>query len=370
MGWSKHHAVGLIYYAPPLSLRGYTLFATIGGDHASLIDMNGYVCHRWSSEEGISYAQLLLNGNLLFRSSQPTSEESGRGLGGSGAALIELDWDGNKVWEYRDPWLHHDFQRMLNGNTVFLVREPLPVEFAETVQGGQANVDSPEVMLGDKIREVDSQGNTVSEWSLWENLDVSIDKICHLHGRREWTHANSLKLTRTNDFLVSFRTTNTIGIVSRQTGEFTWKWGPGEVFHQHHATQLDNNNILLFDNGCHSTENSERSRVVEINPTTNEITWQYIGSPPMSFYSFHISSAERLPNGNTLICEGAHGRIFEVTPSDDIVWEYINPFFNPDRSGTITNATFRAHRYPYDFTGFVGRNLDPDKYSNLNRLYT
>ncbi|HBD85423.1 MAG TPA: hypothetical protein DC056_15575, partial [Dehalococcoidia bacterium] len=88
------------------------------------------------------------------------------------------------------------------------------------------------------------------------------------------------------------------------------------------------------------------------------------------FYSFHISSAERQPNGNTLACEGAHGRIFEVTHSGDIVWEYINPFFALDRSGAQANATFRAHRYGPDFTGFAGRDLDPSKYGNLNRLYS
>ena len=369
MGWSKHHPVGLIHNSPALSYRGHTLFSTNGGDHATLIDMDGQICHRWQSPEGIGYAQLLPNGHLLFRSSPPTEEDSGRGLGGASAALIELDWDGNKVWEYRNPWLHHDYERLINGNTLALLWEELSTEVSDKVLGGNPNEEEPEVMLGDKIREIDSDGNTVNEWSLWQNLDVESDVICPLHGRREWTHANSLKSTRKGDFLVSFRVTSAIGIVSRETGEFTWKWGPGEVSHQHHATQLENGNILVFDNGSHSRGNSEKSRLVEVNPETNEVEWTYEGSPPMSFYSYHISSAERQPNGNTLACEGAHGRMFEVTSSGDIIWEYINPFFAPDRSGAASNATFRAHRYGPDFPGFVGRDLDPSKHGNLNRLY-
>ena len=78
-----------------------------------------------------------------------------------------------------------------------------------------------------------------------------------------------------------------------------------------------------------------------------------------------------MPNGNTLICEGAPGRIFEVTPSREIVWEYVNPFFYPDpRTGANTNATFRAHRYGPDDTALLARDLDPARYANLNRLYT
>ncbi|MDP6453008.1 MAG: aryl-sulfate sulfotransferase [SAR202 cluster bacterium] len=370
MGWSKHHPVGLIHNSPTLSYRGYTLYTTNGGTHATLVDMDGQICHRWEHDEGIAYAQLLPDGHLLFRSSPPTEEDSGRGLGGASAALIELDWDGNKVWEYRNPWLHHDYQRQLNGNTLVLLWEELSTEVSDSVRGGIVKEEEPEVMLGDIIREIDSDGNTLNEWSLWQGLDVEVDEICPLHDRREWTHMNSLNLTNDNNFLISSRTTNTVSIVSRETGEYTWRWGPGEVWHQHNPTQLANGNILMFDNGSHSRGFMERSRLVEVNPETNEIEWQYVGSPPMSFYSFHISSADRLPNGNTLTCEGAHGRIFEVTPSGDIVWEYINPFFAPDRSGALANATFRAHRYGPDFTGFVSRDLDPANYGNLNRLYS
>ena len=100
--------------------------------------------------------------------------------------------------------------------------------------------------------------------------------------------------------------------------------------------------------------------MIEVNPDTNEIEWTYEGNPAVSFFSSYISGADRLPNGNTLICEGAHGRLFEVTHHGEIVWEFINPFFAPDSSGrNLSNAIFRAHRYAPEFSGFTGRDLDP-----------
>ena len=68
MGWSIHHPVGLLHCTPAACQRGYTLFATTrGGRDAYLIDLRGNVVHRWHSEEGIHYAGLLDNGNLLCR---------------------------------------------------------------------------------------------------------------------------------------------------------------------------------------------------------------------------------------------------------------------------------------------------------------
>ena len=373
MGWSIHHPVGLIHYTPAACQRGYTLFSTTrGGKDAYLIDMHGSVVHRWHSEEGIHYAYLLDNGNLLCRTHPPTDAGGIESVGGSSASIIELDWDSNLVWSYRDLTLHHDYQRLSNGNTLVLLWEPLPDGLEARVQGG-FDVEFAPGMLGDLVREVTPDGATVWEWRSWEHLDVSEDIICPLEARREWTHQNSLNVTADGDLLVSYRLTSTVGIVDRATGAFKWKWGPGEIYHQHHPTWQESGRVLLFDNGGHRRGVSY-SRIVEVDPETNEIAWQYQGAPPISFYSYNISSAERQPNGNTLICEGAPGRLFEVTPLGEIVWEYINPF--PEYSGAaggaggmeLSNATFRCHRYTPDHPAFANRDLDPARHSGLNRL--
>ena len=243
--------------------------------------------------------------------------------------------------------VHHDFERLPNGNTLVLVFEEIPSDVAAQVKGGIVEEDVAEPMLGDVVHEVTPTGDIVDSWRSWEHLNVDEDVICSLENRYEWTHQNSLNITSDGDLLVSFRQTSTVGIVDRASGEFSWKWGPGEISHQHDPTYLDNGHVLIFDNGPHHVSASF-SRVVEVDPSNNELAWEYTGDPPISFYSYHISGAERLPNGNTLITEGAPGRIFEVTHNKEIVWEYINPFRSNSGGGgggNAANSVFRAHRY-------------------------
>ena len=157
MGWSRHHPLGLIHSNPQHSYRGYTLLATNrGGYHAHLIDLEGRVCHRWQHPEGIAYGYLLPNGHLLFRSAppRPGSGETEVG-GGQSRSLIELDWDGRVAWEYRSPdlYLHHDFERLPNGNTLILLWTPMPAELTAQVQGGFRTDNDPAQMYGDVVQE-------------------------------------------------------------------------------------------------------------------------------------------------------------------------------------------------------------------------
>jgi len=88
------------------------------------------------------------------------------------------------------------------------------------------------------------------------------------------------------------------------------------------------------------------SRVIEVDPHTRGIVWEYRDQSLFDFFSPYIGGAQRLPNGNTLICEGCRGRIFEVTRDGQVVWEYVNPhfYFESSRAG-LNNWVFRAFRY-------------------------
>ena len=237
MGWSANHPNGLIYYAPQQTYRGYTLVTNVSGHDARLIDMEGRVCHAWHSNEGIGYAYLLTNGNLLLRTgpaveeasflSRPEWELLPRGGRTVAGAILELDWDSNVVWEYRYPFLHHDFERLPNGNTLVLTWELMPDEVTRQVKGGHESEGDHRGMLGDSVREVTPAGEVVYEWNSWEHLDFEEDRICFLESREEWTHQNALNVTPEGDLVVSFRQTDTVGIVDRATGKFRWKWGPG-----------------------------------------------------------------------------------------------------------------------------------------------
>ena len=97
---------------------------------------------------------------------------------------------------------------------------------------------------------------------------------------------------------------DTIIVVNWPRQELVWAWGQGQVSAPHDASWLRNGNILLFDNGVAS----KRSRVVEVNPSSREIDWEYDGGQTGSFYSAARGSAQRLPNGNTLVAVSDSGR--------------------------------------------------------------
>lgn len=361
MGWSQR-PTGLIHYQPANACRGYTLFSSNGGDDAYLIDMEGNFVHRWHSDGGINYGFLLPNGNLLFRDrgSNPNSPGS--------KAIREFDWEGNLIWEYRNPNLRRHC-RLTNGNNLFLcnLQDELSPELTRQVQGGFSTPSDPERMGGDLVLEVKPDGSTVSEWRSSEHLDSQKHIICPLENRGAWGGANDISAPDDSIFLISFRVLDTVAIVDRATGDFKWQWGPGQISHQHNPTLLANGNVLLLDNGAHRRGLSS-SRIVEVDPATNEIVWQYLPDPLVSFFTHFTGGAERLPNGNTLITEGMTGRLFEVTPSNQIVWEYISPFLAKNQHG-LNNGVFRAHRYGPDYLAFSGRQLDPKRHGNLNRLY-
>lgn len=104
----------------------------------------------------------------------------------------------------------------------------------------------------------------------------------------------------------------------------------------------------------------------------DSLYYRYTANPPLSFYSRNISGAQVQPNGNILVCEGAEGRLFEIGPNDSIVWYYEVPVngIGPITQGfqAISNNTFQANRYGYDYPAFAGRNLMPQGPIELNPL--
>lgn len=109
-----------------------------------------------------------------------------------------------------------------------------------------------------------------------------------------------------------------IGLIKN---ELTWSWGQEDLDGQHHPTLLQNGNVLIFDNGARR----KCSRIIELNPVSMDIVWEYRSEALTNFYSKSRNSSQRLPNGNTLITESDNGRVFEITNEGEIVWEFYNP---------------------------------------------
>ena len=102
------------------------------------------------------------------------------------------------------------------------------------------------------------------------------------------------------------------------------------------------------------------------------LDWMWPENPSSAFHSSNISGSQRQPNGNTLICEGSSGHLFEITPEGEIVWEYITAYsqFGAATQGEnpFGNATFRAYRYAPDYGAFEGRDMTPGEPVELNPL--
>ena len=345
----RRRGTSLIAHDPERALQGYTLFTPqMRGGPPLLIDMEGKVVHEWRTPLPAWHAYLLPNGNLLALCRPPESIKPFPvwqlfGLG----AVMEVDWEGNVQWELRHPYHHHDARLMSNGNVLMLCIEEVPPELAEKVKGGVPGSDQEGVMWSDKVVEMTKEGEVVWEWHAWQHLDPEVDRITPQDWREEWTHANTAEELPDGDILVSFRNISTIAIIERRTGNLRWRLGPEVLAQQHHPNLLPNGNILVFDNGTHHANSPFTvSRVLEIDPATKQIVWRYQDRPIFNFYSPYEGGAQRLGNGNTLICEGVYGRLFEVTPEGEVVWEYINPYFGESDLLGENNWVFRAFRYP------------------------
>jgi len=180
---------------------------------------------------------------------------------------------------------------------------------------------------------------------------------------------------------------------SGKGGDLLYRWGNPIAYNrgssedrmlygQHNVSWIpkglsDAGKIMVFNNGQNRPNSIQFSSVDIIAPPIDangnytleankpflpkELDWRYIGGVPTEFFSTSLSSAQRLPNGNTLICEGTSGLLFEITPDKKIIWEYKNPVTlkgiakQGDAVETSTNTIFRTSLYPYDFSGFTGR---------------
>ncbi len=352
----RRRGVGLRALDRTKASPGYTLFAPIAGSgQVYLIDLEGNVVHQWNLPYPPgAYGYILPNGNLFYNG-KTTDNVENVPWWFKGGVVLEADYEGNVRWQYTHPYHHHDGRRLANGNTIVLTVEPIPPGLAAKVQGGIPGTEWRQgTILADAVQEVTPAGQVVWSWHAYEHLDPKTDHITANDRREEWTHANAVSETSDGDLILSFRNLSTVVIVDRKSGDIAWRLGPETLSHQHHPHEIANGNILIFDNGTTRRDIAlSFSRVIEVDRVTRKVVWEYVDSPPQNFYSPYISGAQRLPNGNTLITEGNYGRLFEVTPSGEVVWEYVNPHFGlqqvtSDPSPAVRgeqNAVFRAFRY-------------------------
>jgi hypothetical protein len=354
----KRRGTGLRGYDPRRAAPGFTLFAPASGTTVYLIGQDGTVAHTWQMPYAPGmYGYLTDRGTLFFNGNLPTGRFPGRLAGAlAGGVVLEADWSGKVLWELRYPDHHHDGRLLPNGNVLLLCSTELPDDIASQVTGGLPGTEINGTMYADYLIEMTTAGQPVWEWRTWEHLDPATHAYTQPStDRSEWTHGNAVHELPDGSVLMSLRHLSTVLRVNRQTNAIDWKLGAPPLSGSHGVNPLANGNYLLFDNGPYRVDQgtimpvnfAPFSRVLEINPDTNDIAWSYQDPARASLWSPLIGSAQRLPNGNTLINEGLFGRFFEATPDGDTVWEYVNPYFGPATASPAaqTNSVFRAYRY-------------------------
>ena len=365
---------GLTWYNPLKADNGYTLVCPKYSPDMWLIDIQGRIVNHWRMPYlPAGHGVLLPNGNFLYGGQYKTHRELNlpEEFSAMGGIIMEVDWDGNPVRSVEIPYQHHDFILTDQGHVICPAQRPegiLPDEDAQKLQGGLAGTEYRGQVWGDTVVEVDQSGQVVWEWLAYQHLDPIVDGMCPLETRAKWPVINSIHPCRDKSLLLSLRVSSEVVRIDPRDGRVLMRYGRGEIFHQHDARELENGNILVFDNGNHRPgPGPSYSRVVEMDGQSGEIVWTYQGNPPSDFFSSVAGGSERLSNGNTFICESLTGRLFEVTPEGEIVWEYVSPF-RKHTQGKYTNFAWRAHRYSRDFPGLAGRDLDPDRFAWENRL--
>lgn len=378
------------------SEEDYVLFAPLQGTTAYLIDREGAVVHDWelSGRPGNS-VYLIEGGNLLATYTVQGSFEGG-GIGG-GVEL--LTWDGAEVWSFElatdHAHLHHDVEMLPNGNVLMISWESKTQ--AEALAAGLSSNQLPKSgeVWSEMILEYNPDlDQVVWEWHLWDHVlpvgqtaSQNPEKIDLNHFAKtnssDWWHFNAVDYSAELDqIVISSRAASEIWIIDHDLtteqatgsdGDLLYRFGnpaayggsgSQELVDQHDSEWLDGDTILVFDNGNPRTR--PYSRVIELDlPNYSNglfeaatIVWSYgEASGEEYFFADHISGAQRLASGNTLICSGTEGRFLEVTPEGDVVWEYVNPFTSTGPGNKESNEVFRCESYLASSPELAGQTL-------------
>jgi hypothetical protein len=377
---------GVTYCDPALAYNAALLFT--GADSVTrLINLNGAVIHEWPLP-GVP-ARILdptrTGGKKGHVGLQLSASDDARGGIYANRTIGQLDWEGRRVWEWgsQEPGgaarQNHDWELLPNGNWLVLVTVPRVVEdLGPEIIGDQGIV---EVSLDGSVVWRWSSGDHLSELGLsghgWDCLREAVSRnpgdpwgclemnSASTLGPNKWfdEEKDETSIFHPDNIIISFRKANVVAIIDKSSGRLVWRLGPyfdepsgaqhqrilrhnvprplDQISGQHNPHIIPKGlpgagNVLLFD--CQGGAGYPPaalgiyagSRILEIDPTTKQIVWQYTaedsGLPPWTFFSSFVSNAQRLPNGNTLITEGMQGRLFQVTSDGKVAWEYYSPY--------------------------------------------
>ena len=339
----------VVVHDPAAVDRGLNFYVSGHAAEADLMDMEGRVLHRWQyplrrlwpdlaadpENAKLEYwrrAYLFPNGDIL-------------GIY-EGIGLVKLDARSRVLWARRGGF-HHDLSVLADGTIWVLDREGkiLP------------RINPKEGVFEDMATELAPDGRVIRKVSILEAFERSpyAGLLRRMEHAGDVFHTNTLEVLdgrfagrhpafRKGNLLLSVLKLDTLAVLDPERGTIVWA-KTGGWRRQHQPTFLDNGNLLLFDN---LGAGSDRTRVLEIDPVSGAVRWQFGGRPGVDLFSKTLGSCQRLPNGDTLITESEGGRALEVAPDGRVLWEFNNPHRAGDH-GELVAVLFEMIRLPADF---------------------
>jgi hypothetical protein len=418
--------IGLIRFDSSDS-PGYTLMAPMDSPLAFLIDNKGREVHRWQSRYRSALAAALLEDGSLLRVANTSPEPFLNGgrveiFDWDGNLTWSYDAADSTHAQHHDAIrlpngnvLMIAYEYKSRDQAVAAGRDPdrllqgfvLPDHLIE-VEPTTNDIVWEWHAWDHLVQQYDS---TRANYGLVRNhpelIDVNFGPIT-----ADWLHCNGLDYNAAFDqVMISNHNFCEVWVIDHSTtteqarghsggrygmgGDLLYRWGNPQAygaggsgdqrfFGQHSTHWIRSGlrgagDILVFNNGFLRPDD-HYSTVEQFTPPSDSLgrfarpalgepfgpaapNWVYGDSQPFGLFSIYISGAQRLPNGHTLVCDGDHGRIFEVGPDSQVVWQYLNPVYDTffryqgDKSGGP--RVFRAPRYAPDYPGLAGRELTP-----------
>jgi len=375
----------------------YTLYATMNGTSALLVDTNGTTYHNWTftTTNKTGYSTYMIPGGTLVRSvTHAGNSFSGGGMTGQ---VQKVDWNGNILWDYvystTQQCMHHDICPLPNGNVMLI-----SYELKSAAQATAAGSTSAITMWPDKIVEVQPSGATtgtiVWEWHVWDHLVQNVDSTkANYHAsiidhpellninyqtQKDWLHMNGIDYNALLDqIVISSHNMDEMYVIDHSTttaeaaghtggnsgkgGDFLYRWGnPAtyqasgtqvfNVMHDAHWIPQDcprggylvgyNNNGISNNQSCvdffnppYDDYNYLHTSGTAYAPSTYDLRVACNG------HNGNMGNSQQLPNGNMMVCIAQSGYIYEIDSAQNILW-----------SKTVSGTTPHAYRYSACYT--------------------
>ncbi len=272
--------------------------------------------------------------------------------------IFKLDRDSRIVWVVPGT-AHHDLQVTPDGSIHHLeaerrwmpeIRDRRSIDDMIVTRGADG-VELRRLRISDAMRN-----------AVWTDLrkvfwlrNVAREYGLQHRARFDPFHTNALRILSADearrlgapfergDALISMAMLDTIAVIDTEEGSARW-WQQGPFGMQHQPRVTPNGGIVVFNN--HRAKGHSSVQVVD--PRTRRVTWEYPGPEEDPLFSLRSGGAQILPNGNFLIVETDRGRVLEVTPDKELVWEFQSPFRVGEHADRVA-AVYSLDRVPKQF---------------------